>query len=92
MAVHDRIRKLTYDDYARIPDDGLRHEIIDGEHCVSPAPSTPHQRISRRLTLRLGGIVEKLGLGERPGGPGPDRRDPLRGDSPPRRDRQARSL
>ncbi len=64
MAVHDRIRKLTYDDYARIPDDGQRHEIIDGEHYVSPAPSTLHQRISRRLTLRLGGVIEKLGLGE----------------------------
>ena len=64
MAIHDRIRKLTYEDYARIPDDGQRHEIIDGEHYVSPAPTMPHQRISRRLTLRLGGIVEQLGLGE----------------------------
>lgn len=63
MAVHDRIRKLTYDDYARIPDDGQRHEIIDGEHYAMPAPSTPHQRISRRLTLRLG-VVEQFGLGE----------------------------
>jgi hypothetical protein len=24
--------KLTYDDYLRFPDDGLRHEIIEGEH------------------------------------------------------------
>lgn len=64
MAVQDRIRKLTYDDYARIPDDGQRHEIIDGEHYAVPAPFTPHQRISRRLILRVGEAVERLGLGE----------------------------
>src|SRR5438034_1688087 len=37
--------KLTYADYMLFPDDGLRHEIIEGEHYVSPAPSTRHQRI-----------------------------------------------
>jgi hypothetical protein len=30
-----RVGKLTYADYERIPDDGLRHEIIDGDHWVS---------------------------------------------------------
>ena len=24
--------KLTYDDFVQFPDDGLRHELIDGEH------------------------------------------------------------
>jgi hypothetical protein len=44
MAVRDTARrKLTYEDYARIPDDGLRHEIIDGEHYVSSAPNADHQ-------------------------------------------------
>jgi Uma2 family endonuclease len=41
--------KLTYADYAHIPDDGLRHEIIDGEHYVSPSPSERHQRASGAL-------------------------------------------
>ena len=41
MALHDRIRKLTYDDYALLPEDGRRHEIIDGELYVSPAPFDP---------------------------------------------------
>ena len=36
-------RKLTYEDYCRIPDDRCRHEILDGEHVVSPAPFVPHQ-------------------------------------------------
>lgn len=34
--------KLTYADYVRLPDDLLRHEIIDGEHFVTPAPVTRH--------------------------------------------------
>ena len=30
--------KLGYPEYARFPDDGRRHEVIDGEHVVNPAP------------------------------------------------------
>jgi hypothetical protein len=48
MAVRDTAhRKLTYEDYAQIPDDGKRHEIIDGEHYVSPSPNADHQDLSR---------------------------------------------
>jgi Uma2 family endonuclease len=43
--------KLTYDDYVLFPDDGLRHEIIDGEHCVTPSPILRHQSISGNLFL-----------------------------------------
>lgn len=64
MAIHDRIRKLTYEDYARIPDDGQRHEIIDGEHYVSPAPSISHQRMVARIFRWLDGFVLRHGLGE----------------------------
>jgi Uma2 family endonuclease len=38
-------RKLTYDDYVLIPEDGMRHEILDGEHYVTPAPSEGHQAV-----------------------------------------------
>ena len=31
--------KLTYDDYLQFPDDGKRHELIDGEHYVTPSPN-----------------------------------------------------
>ncbi len=41
--------KLTYEDYVSFPDDGKRHELIDGEHYVTPAPLTKHQRISGNL-------------------------------------------
>jgi hypothetical protein len=30
--------KLTYDDYLLFPEDGNRHELIDGEHYVTPPP------------------------------------------------------
>ena len=38
--------KLTYDDFLLFPDDGQRHELIDGEHYVTPSPDPRHQRIS----------------------------------------------
>jgi Uma2 family endonuclease len=41
--------KLTYDDFVLLPDDGKRHEIIDGEHYVTPSPNTRHQQISGSL-------------------------------------------
>lgn len=49
--------KLTYDDYQCLPDDGKPHEIIDGEHVVTPAPSTRHQRISGNLFLLPGSHI-----------------------------------
>jgi Uma2 family endonuclease len=65
MAVRDTAhRKLTYEDYELIPEDGQRHEILDGEHYVSPAPTVQHQRISIRLSSRMHVFVEEHGLGE----------------------------
>jgi Uma2 family endonuclease len=56
--------KLTYDDFVLFPDDGLRHELIDGEHYVTPSPNAKHQRIAVKLTLRIGSWVEEHGTGE----------------------------
>ena len=28
--------RLTYDDFVQFPDDGKRHEVIDGVHYVTP--------------------------------------------------------
>lgn len=39
--------KLTYEDYLGFPEDGRRHEILDGEHIVTPAPSRRHQSVCR---------------------------------------------
>ena len=62
-AAHSRA-KLTYADYVRFPDDRLRHEIIDGEHFVTPSPVTRHQRISKRLLYLLEGYLRKHPIGE----------------------------
>ncbi|HVT61366.1 MAG TPA: Uma2 family endonuclease [Thermoanaerobaculia bacterium] len=40
---------LTYDDLLRLPDDRMRHELIGGEHHVSPAPSRKHQRVATNV-------------------------------------------
>jgi Uma2 family endonuclease len=42
--------KLTYDDFVLFPDDGKRHELIDGEHFVTPSPNTKHQAVATNLT------------------------------------------
>ena len=55
--------KLTYDDFLCFPDDGRRHELIDGEHFVTPSPSERHQRVSLDLTLALGNYLRTSRVG-----------------------------
>jgi Uma2 family endonuclease len=55
--------KLTYDDFVLFPDDGQRHELIDGEHYVSPSPNPRHQRILFNLTMLLGSWLERHPVG-----------------------------
>ncbi len=55
--------KFTYEDYVLLPDDGKIHEIIDGEHYMTPAPSTYHQTLSRRIQFQLYEQIEKKNLG-----------------------------
>ena len=43
--------KLTYDDFVLFPDDGQRHELIDGEHYVTPSPNLRHQKVLGNLYL-----------------------------------------
>jgi|CXWL01.1.fsa_nt_gi Uma2 family endonuclease len=58
-------RKLDYDDYAAIPADGKRWEILDGEPYVTPSPNPFHQRASKRLQRLLEAWFES---GETPRG------------------------
>jgi len=46
--------KLTYDDFVLFPDDELRHELIDGEHYVTPSPNDKHQTLLGNLYLLIG--------------------------------------
>jgi Uma2 family endonuclease len=56
--------KLTYDDFLLLPDDGKRHELIDGEHYVTPSPNPRHQRILRKLCLVIDNYLRVHPIGE----------------------------
>lgn len=58
------IRRMNYADYVKIPADGRRHEIIEGEWYMTPAPDVGHQRVSGKLERLLDEHVTRLGLGE----------------------------
>jgi Uma2 family endonuclease len=68
MAGNDDVRptgvKLTYDDFVLFPDDGMRHELIDGEHYVTPSPNRKHQKVSGNLHLLLGTWLEEHPIGQ----------------------------
>jgi Uma2 family endonuclease len=55
--------KLTIEDFESFPDDGMRHEIIDGEHYVTPSPNLRHQAISRNLTVLIGWFLRDHPMG-----------------------------
>jgi len=57
-------QKLDYSDYARIPPDGKRYELLEGDLYVTPVPSPLHQRVSKRLQRRLEAYFEASALGE----------------------------
>jgi Uma2 family endonuclease len=56
--------KLTFDDFLLLPDDGKRHELIDGEHYVTPSPNPRHQRILRKLCLAIDNYLRVHPIGE----------------------------
>ncbi|MCG8352416.1 MAG: Uma2 family endonuclease [Chloroflexales bacterium] len=55
--------RWTYADYAALPDDGQRYELIDGVLYMTPAPNTGHQGASARFVTHLMTHVEFAGLG-----------------------------
>ncbi len=57
-------KEWTYADYARLPNDRWRYEIIKGELRMSPAPRTRHQKVGLHLKLSLGQFVNSHNLGE----------------------------
>jgi Uma2 family endonuclease len=62
QGAEDRVR-MTYEDLLALPDDGMRHELIDGEHFVTPAPSWPHQIIVGNLYRLIANHVHAQRLG-----------------------------
>ena len=63
MLSPDPAVKLTYEDYQHTPED-QRHELLDGELIMVPAPNLRHQRIGMRLGALLHAFVQERELGE----------------------------
>ena len=55
--------KLTYEDYVLFPEDGKRHELIDGEHYVTPAPIRKHQAVVGNLHGLIWSYLQQRPIG-----------------------------
>jgi Uma2 family endonuclease len=53
----------TYEDYNRLPDNGFRYEVIDGELFMSPAPNPHHQTIAGEIFFALMKLAKEQNLG-----------------------------
>src|SRR5262245_8455972 len=57
-------RPLTEADLARLPDDGLRHELQAGVLVAEPRPFPLHAQVQARVLTILDGFVRSKGLGQ----------------------------
>lgn len=58
-----RRTRLTYEHYLLFPEDGKQHEIIEGEHYMSPAPETAHQGALGNLYVIMFNYLRRRRLG-----------------------------
>ena len=58
------VPKLTFKQFRQLPDDGKRYELVRGEVHLTPAPTTKHQLILRRLSTSLDTYLMKTPLGQ----------------------------
>lgn len=49
--------RITAAEFLLLPDDGKRHELIDGIHYVTPSPNVFHQQLLGRLHLAIGNFL-----------------------------------
>lgn len=56
--------RLNYEDLCRLPSNGKRNEIIDGELFVTPAPRRSHQKVVTNLSYYLTEYAKRTGRGE----------------------------
>ena len=54
----------TYEDYAALPDDGHRYEIVNGVLVMAPAPTPEHQSIAVRIAYYLFPHIDLAGIGK----------------------------
>lgn len=63
MSEPGRERLLTYADYAALPDDGTRYQLLDGELVMTPSPNAWHQDVLGELLESLRRHVREHALG-----------------------------
>jgi Uma2 family endonuclease len=61
MALTKPAGEWRYEDLERLPDDGKRYEIIEGELYEMPSPTSPHAVTIRNLMFLIGPLIEALG-------------------------------
>lgn len=64
MPVAEKQIIFTYRDMISWEADNFRHELFEGEHVMTPSPTTYHQKIVFNLGYHLRNYVEKNNLGE----------------------------
>jgi len=55
--------RWTYDDWLRLPDDGFRYEILNGELHMTPPPSISHQNAVTELAAQMRDFAKQTGKG-----------------------------
>jgi Uma2 family endonuclease len=56
--------RWTYDDWLRLPDDGFRYEILNGELFMAPPPTPQHQDAATELISRMRMFAKEHDLGK----------------------------
>ncbi|MCB9384563.1 MAG: Uma2 family endonuclease [Bryobacterales bacterium] len=55
---------MTVEEFAALPEDGLMHELVEGELLTMPPPHSIHARIANRIFASLTLFLLQSGLGE----------------------------
>lgn len=63
MAVPAHLQ-VTWPDLQKLPDDGKRHELIEGEHYVWTSPNLKHQGVLGNITFQVGAFLKEQRLGK----------------------------
>lgn len=53
----------TYEDWLRLPDDGFRYEVLNGELHMTPPPTIAHQNAITELTTQMRNFANQTGQG-----------------------------
>src|SRR4051794_18024479 len=59
-----QIQLMTAEELERLPDDGQRHELVEGVLTTMSPPGNEHGEIAAALTIHLGSFVQANNLGK----------------------------